>query len=106
MMLALALQLAGPAAPPEEPIEDIVVLGQRLKRVGVSMKIDRKGRLRVCRVTHSVGDAELDRFWCDAGVACAATRPKDAAALTACIEARKDEYLERVIAMRSTKRQN
>ena len=106
MLLALALQAAASGTQVAEPVEDIVVLGERLKRVGVSMKIDRKGRLRACQVTRSVGDPELDRFWCEAGVACAATKPKDAAALTACVEGRKEEYLERVFALRSAKRQN
>jgi hypothetical protein len=109
ILLAVVLQIvtAQSAAPPvQETVEDIVVLGERLKQVQVRMKVDGKGRLRACQVTRSVGDAALDRFWCDAGVSCAATKPKDAAALTACVEGRKDEFLERLAAARSANRQN
>jgi hypothetical protein len=108
MILALAL-LAGlqqaPTATPDTS-DDIVVLGKRLQEVGVRMKVDRKGRLRACSVTKSVGDADLDRFWCDAGVACAATKPKDAAALTACVEGRRGEFLERLARMRAVNERN
>ncbi|MES2059195.1 MAG: hypothetical protein V4564_24860 [Pseudomonadota bacterium] len=104
LTLAAALQQIPAAAP--DTSDDIVVLGKRLQEVGVRMKIDRKGRLRTCSVTKSVDDADLDRFWCDAGVACAATRPKDAAALTACVEGRRGEFLERLAQVRAVNERN
>jgi hypothetical protein len=108
MILALAFLVAVQQVPTLMPnaSDDIVVLGKRLQEVGVRMKIDRKGRLRSCAVTKSVGDADLDRFWCDAGVACAATRPKDAAALTACVEGRRGEFLERLTQVRAVNKRN
>ncbi len=108
MILALALLATIQQVPTVAPdtADDIVVLGQRLQDVGVRMKIDRKGRLRACAVTKSVGDADLDRFWCDAGVACAATKPRDAAALTACVEGRRGEFLERLAQVRAVNKRN
>ncbi len=68
----LATVQAGPAV--ESPdLQDIVVTGQRLKRIRVNTKRDRKTGLNRCVVKRTSGDTALDRAFCDAVLTCAAT---------------------------------
>ena len=97
LQAAAAVAAAAPAPSPE----DIVILGRRLQQVQVHMDISRKGELRRCEVTKSVGDPALDRFWCDAGRACAQEVGRKRSALQTCMEARKDEFLDALAASRA-----
>jgi hypothetical protein len=84
-MLALALQQV-PAAPPpaasEGTADDIVVAAQRLGRMRLSVRYDRKGQV-TCRVRRSSGDAATDALACAASRECAGSSvPRKADAQT------------------------
>jgi len=52
-------------------VQDIVVNGQRLKRIRVDTRRDRKTGLRRCVVRRTSGDPDLDSAFCEAVLACA-----------------------------------
>jgi hypothetical protein len=88
MIVALLLVAAQPgAAPPEAaPAEnDIVVIGQKVRKVKFSVKTNKAGNA-VCRIRRSSGDSEIDALACDAGRACAHLTSQ--AAMIACITPR------------------
>ena len=83
-MLVLALLLLqAPAAPPQE----IVVVGERLKRLRFSAKVDKRGQVR-CKIKRSSGDRAFDGIVCHAVHDCAARELRTAAAVEACIDER------------------
>jgi hypothetical protein len=88
MIIAAALlALAQPAvpAPETQADQDVVVIGQRLKKVRFKMKRDRKTLLGSCRVTRSSGDLLLDTMACDAAVACMGANKVTGAGFMACL---------------------
>ena len=103
MIYFLAMLQAVPAVAVTAPTEqdDIVVLGRRLQQVEVHMNLSRRGELLRCQVSKSVGDPALDRFWCDAGQACAQEIGRRRSAMQACMEGRKEEFLKMLAASRA-----
>lgn len=68
MILALLLMQAA-AAPPDAPVSDeVVVIGERLKKWRASFR-SRGGKLS-CKVRESTGDAAIDAIGCGAMAAC------------------------------------
>jgi hypothetical protein len=83
-MLALAiLLLQAPAAQPD----DIVVMGERLKRLRFSGGVDRRGRVR-CKIRQSSGDPAFDAIACQSVRDCAAIKLSTSAEVQACLEQR------------------
>jgi hypothetical protein len=70
-LLAAAEPDAAAARSADAP--DIVVTGQRLKRIRVSTNHDRKTGLSRCVVKRSSGDGHLDAAVCNAVLVCAQT---------------------------------
>ena len=77
MMLMLIVALVAQAAPAlDAPGEDVVVVGERMKRIRVVTHYDRKSGTTGCRVRRSSGDGRLDGAVCAATLACAQTETK------------------------------
>ena len=68
MLAALGADATRPQSP--DP-QEIVVTAQRLKRIRVDAKRDRKSGLHQCRVRRTSGDSGLDAAFCDAVLECA-----------------------------------
>lgn len=97
MLLALALVQAGPAIPPP-PIanpraDEMAITARKLRAVEFGVTLDRKGRVKDCRITKSVGDPAFDGFWCDAAHACSDEGQISADAMKACLKTREDDFL-------------
>lgn len=86
LLAALALAAAPEASPP--PAEnDIVVIGQRVRKIRFRLKTDKAGKA-VCRIKRSSGDSEIDGLACDAARAC--MHSVSVAAMNACLAPRFD----------------
>jgi hypothetical protein len=97
MIVTAALMLfAQPAASAVDAQADqeIVVIGQRLKKVKMKVKRDRKTMLGSCRITRSTGDAILDKMVCDAAVACMGTTKVTGAIWSTCLTPRWKEIVQ------------
>lgn len=94
LLLSSAAMLAAvqaDATPVQSPgVQDVVVTGQRLKRIRVYTKRDRKTGLRRCIVRRTSGDRGLDSAFCDSVLACAKTARK-MADMEACLAPRLAE---------------
>lgn len=90
IVAATMLLFAQPAAPAVDAQADqeIVVIGERLKKVKMKMKRDRKTMLGTCRISRSSGDGTLDKMACDAAVACMGSKKITGPAWTACLTPR------------------
>lgn len=105
MIVALLLLAAQPAVAEAAPAEnDIVVIGQRVRKVKFRIKLDKAGRV-VCRITRSSGDAEIDGLACDTARPCVRPDIVTKAAMTACLEPRWARLAEQVAAKRNSARQ-
>jgi hypothetical protein len=91
MTLALLLLAAQPApAADVRPVaaeNDIVIIGQKVRKLKFRLKLDKAGKV-VCRITRSSGDAEIDGLACDAARPCVRPDIVTSAAMTACLESR------------------
>jgi hypothetical protein len=90
-LLALSLLMAT-AATDES---DIVVIAQRLKGVTAVVDRDERGRFR-CSVSQSTGLPRLDQSLCKTAAKCVRDGASDAAAVNACVTARKPALLDDV----------
>ncbi|HEX8512128.1 MAG TPA: hypothetical protein VF688_03385 [Allosphingosinicella sp.] len=86
-LLLLAGQPAVPAAASPRPENDIVVIGQKVRKIKFRIKLDKAGRT-VCRITRTSGDSEIDSLACDAARPCVRPDIVTKAAMTACLEPR------------------
>jgi hypothetical protein len=84
-LLLLAAQPAPAAVQPSPSENDIVVIGQKVRKVKFRVKADKAGNA-VCRITRSSGDSEIDALACEAGRACAHSTSQSA--MIACITPR------------------
>jgi hypothetical protein len=106
MIVALLLVAAQPAAAPPEAApagNDIVIIGQKVRKVKFSVKADKAGN-PVCRIRRSSGDAEIDALACDAGRACAHSASQ--AAMIACITPRWKQIAAQVAERRRLARES
>jgi hypothetical protein len=95
MLFLLTLLAATPASVgPAEPVdaEEIVVVGERLKRIKIDTRRDRKTGQQQCKVRRSSGDAVLDAAVCDAVLACAKVA-RVSAEMEACVAPRFTEIV-------------
>jgi hypothetical protein len=101
-MIAALLLLAGhPAVPaaaePPSAENDIVIIGQRVRKVKFTIKTDRAGHV-VCRIKRSSGDPEIDGLACEAARGCVASRSKEA--MIACLTPRWEQIPAQIAARR------
>ncbi|MGZ8287530.1 MAG: hypothetical protein ACXW27_17870 [Allosphingosinicella sp.] len=86
LLAALALAAAPEVSPPAAE-NDIVIIGQRVRKLKFRIKLDKAGRV-ACRITRSSGDPEIDSLACDAARPCVRPDIVTKAAMTACLEPR------------------
>ena len=96
ILAAIGLAAAQQAAPPRVE-EDIVIIGQRVRKVKFRIKSDKAGRT-VCRIKRSSGDPEIDGLACEAARACLASRSE--AAMVACLTPKMNRIPEQIAARR------
>ncbi|MDF0486988.1 hypothetical protein PX554_02505 [Sphingomonas sp. H39-1-10] len=75
------------AAQAPDTTSDIVVTGERLRRLRVNANVDRRGRVRRCEIAVSSGDAAIDRQACVSTRDCVATGLRAGAPLADCVDA-------------------
>jgi hypothetical protein len=75
MSLFMYAALAAAQTPPivEETPHEIVVIGERTRRIRAATRTDRKTGEKTCRVRRSSGDKAFDRIFCDVMLDCAKT---------------------------------
>jgi len=81
IFLPMLLAAQSPGATP-----DIVVTGERLRRLRVNANIDRRGRVRQCQIAVSSGDATIDRQACLSTRDCAASGFRAGEPLANCVD--------------------
>ena len=87
-LLILIAVLTAPAPAPALPSADeIVVVEERMKRIRVVTRRDRKTGTTRCLIRRTSGDAVLDGAICEATLACAQTETK-AEGMIACLKPR------------------
>ncbi|HEX8469059.1 MAG TPA: hypothetical protein VF620_14770 [Allosphingosinicella sp.] len=102
MIAALLLVAAQPAVAAAEPASaenDIVIIGERIRKVKFRIKLDKAGRV-VCRITRSSGDSEIDGLACDTARPCVRPDIVTKAALMACLEPRWAQLAAQIAARR------
>jgi hypothetical protein len=85
LLAALALAVPTDAASPSQA--DIVIIGQRVRKLKFRIKLDRAGRV-VCRITRTSGDPEIDGLACDTARPCVRSDIVTKAAMMACLTPR------------------
>jgi hypothetical protein len=103
MIAALLLASAQPAVatdsgPPTE--NEIVVIGQRVRKIKFTLKANKEGQAK-CRIKRSSGDADIDGLACDAARACMSSATKEA--MVACLTPRFNQIPAQVAARRRTR---
>ena len=96
--MALAFHAQDTSAP--LPPEDVVVIGERMRRLKLATTADRKTGLSRCVFKRRSGDAAFDAFMCDALLTCAktgTTRPQ----MEACLRQQVDAYARELAARRA-----
>ena len=100
MMLLSALTLAQAAVAAPSPLaageegDPIVVIGERLRSVGVAIRVNAfTGDMR-CRVRKSSGDDRLDAAACEISLRCARQERRNRPRTRACVHAGYDAYLD------------
>ena len=98
-LAAQTLTLPAEAAPPPLASEEIVVAAERMRRVRVRTKTDRKTGEQRCVFKRRSGDAAFDAMMCRALLKCAkevTTRPQ----MEACLAPVMDDYAKTLRAKR------
>ena len=97
ILLALALAQTGPAIPPPPApnprADSVTIAAYKLHQVEFGVTLDRKGRVKDCRVSKGVGDPVFDGFWCDAARACSDEGQIGTDAMKACLKTREEAFL-------------
>jgi hypothetical protein len=78
-----------PAAPVTEPSEvdpEILVIGQKAKKVRIKFRIDDRTRAVRCKAVRSSGDKEFDRAMCEPVRRCARVEPFNNDTVRQCID--------------------
>lgn len=95
MMPPAALHATAPAEMAAPSGEDIVVLGERIRRFRFSIQQDKKSGALSCKIRRKSGDPKLDAALCDEAQACVAANPghakgvaPDLPAFQTCLEGR------------------
>jgi hypothetical protein len=97
ILLALALTQTGPAIPPPPAsnprANEMTIAARKLHEVEFGVTLDRKGRVKDCRVSKGIGDPAFDGFWCEAAHACSDEGQISTDAMKACLKTREEEFL-------------
>jgi hypothetical protein len=104
MLILLAVILLGSQsqiAPRLPPQEDIIVVGERMRRVKLVTKVDRRSGLTQCIFKRRSGDDSFDNIMCDSAIACTETvtansRPK----MEVCMGEHISAYVDGLVTLR------
>ncbi len=88
----LALLAVPQDVPPDAPPGEEIVVSGRLLALKVSLKTNRKGRATACAIDRTSGDSAFDRTACTTTVQCFNQRPREQAAVSACVQDRMLAY--------------
>lgn len=106
MLLAAAmLALQAEAALTRSSPEEIVVVGERLRRLKLETRTDRKTDLTKCVFQRRSGDPAFDALMCDAVLSCART-VTTRSQMESCIAPRIDFYAREMARRRATRGTN
>lgn len=72
-LLAAALAIAAEPAPPPANDEMITVVAERMRRIKLETKTDRKTHIQRCLIKRSSGDTAFDTMMCNSALACGTT---------------------------------
>jgi hypothetical protein len=86
LLAALALA-AAPEASASPAENDIIIIGERVRKIKFRIKLDKAGQT-VCRITRSSGDSEIDGLACDTARPCVRPDIVTKAAMEACLKPR------------------
>ncbi|CAN5266167.1 hypothetical protein BH10PSE13_BH10PSE13_14850 [soil metagenome] len=78
-----------------EAVEDITVVGERLKSVSVAVARDPSGRYG-CSINQTTGNIWLDTRLCEAATTCVQKGAETSDAVNACVTQRKPDLLAEV----------
>lgn len=93
-MILSALLLSMQAAPAEEPVSEIVVIGN-LRSIRASVGQDSEGNYH-CSLDRSTGRASIDDKLCRAVTDCVRDGARDDAAISACIREERGRLIRRL----------
>ena len=102
-MIALLFLLAAqpPAADAATTGEnDIVIIGQRVRKLKFRLKTDKTGQA-VCRIKRSSGDPDIDSLGCEAARACMNSTTQ--AAMVACLTPKVNQIPAQLPALRQAR---
>ncbi|HEX8626412.1 MAG TPA: hypothetical protein VF782_15220 [Allosphingosinicella sp.] len=108
MTLALLLLAAQPSPAAVRPVvaeNDIVIIGQRVRKIKFRIKLEKAGKV-VCRITRSSGDPEIDSLACDAARPCVRPDIVTKAAMNACLAPRWTELPAKIAERRRITRES
>jgi hypothetical protein len=102
MLLAAALLApqARPAPAPTPSAEEVVIVGERMRRLKLGTRTDRKTKAVRCVFKRRSGDAAFDALMCDALLRCA-RQVRTEAQMEACLAPTVSGYARVVAARRS-----
>ncbi|MDB5671273.1 MAG: hypothetical protein JWO25_2232 [Alphaproteobacteria bacterium] len=80
----LALQSPPAVGPSVESSDEIVVIGQRVRRVRLTTRRDRRTGAQTCAIKRSSGDPAIDGAMCEAALSCAKIATREAQ-MVACL---------------------
>ena len=98
VLFLLAAQPPGADAAPTE--NDIVVVGQRVRKLRFRLKTDKAGQA-VCRIRRSSGDPDIDSLGCEAARACMNSATQ--AAMVACLTPKFNQIPAQLPALRQAR---
>ena len=94
LILAQASLAAPPASATADETDPIVVMAERLRRIGVAISLNPFTGNMKCRVTSPSGDERLDAVACEISLQCARQERRNRERTRACASAGYDAWLE------------
>lgn len=101
IVLLAGILIAQAPPPPAEQAPEIVVVGQKLRRIRLVTRVDKKTGERRCILRRSSGDTGIDAVMCEAAVACGSTET-EVAGMERCMGIRIEAIAQRFAASRPT----
>lgn len=103
IILAAALLISPEQADssPTSSQDEIVILGERMRRIRLGTKTDRRTGLTRCVVKRPSGDPSFDTMMCNALLACAKT-VRTESQMEACMRPSMNAYVQQRIARRAS----
>jgi len=80
IIVLTGILIAQAITPPRaaDPPPEIVVVGEKMRRIRLFTRVDKKSGIRGCVIQQSSGDAHIDEAMCEAAVACGSVETEPA----------------------------